>query len=230
MAKAAVTSRRAALKWNILAGFLCLSSCTQGTSNPSAPSRGDDTVKVQERGLGTVPRRSLSPSTSVLGDKHLNKVIWYLVLFFSAYIFLVSEQVIGLDFYPASLLLTVVIAVQSLSRVQLCDPMDYSTTGFPVLHHLLELAQTHVPWSVMLSNHLVLCHPLLLLSSIFPSIRVFSNESAVCIRWPKYWSFNFTISPSNDHSGLISFRMDWFVVNNIPEIIQRQGLNALSLF
>ena len=118
----------------------------------------------------------------------------------------------------------------SLSRIRLCDPMDCSTTGFPVLHHLLELAQIHVPWSVMVSNHLVLCHPFLLLPSIFPSIRVFSNESAVCIRWPKYWSFNFTISPSNDHSGLISFRMDWFVVNNIPEIIQRQGLNALSLF
>ena len=62
--------------------------------------------------------------------------------------------------------------------------------------------------SVMPSNHLILCHPLLL-PSIFPSIRVFSNESALCIRWPKYWSFNFSISPSNEHPGLISFRMDW---------------------
>ena len=62
---------------------------------------------------------------------------------------------------------------------------------------------------VMLSNHLILCHPLILLPSIFPSIRVFSNESALCIRWPKYWSFSFRISPSNEHSGLISFRMDW---------------------
>ena len=61
----------------------------------------------------------------------------------------------------------------------------------------------------MASNHLILCHPLLLLPSIFPSIRVFSNESALCIRWPKYWSFSFNISPSNEHSGLISFRMDW---------------------
>ena len=61
---------------------------------------------------------------------------------------------------------------------------------------------------VMLSNHLILCHPLILLPSIFPSIRVFSNESALCIRWPKYWSFSFRISPSNEHSGLISFRMD----------------------
>jgi len=61
----------------------------------------------------------------------------------------------------------------------------------------------------MPSNHLILCCPLLVLTSIFPSIRVFSNESALCIRWPKYWSFNFSISPSNEYSGLISFRMDW---------------------
>ena len=64
--------------------------------------------------------------------------------------------------------------------------------------------------SVVLSNHCILCHPLLLLPSIFPSIRVFSNESVLCIRWPKYWSFSFSISPSNEYSGLISFRMDWF--------------------
>ena len=63
--------------------------------------------------------------------------------------------------------------------------------------------------SVMPSNHLILCHPFLLLPSIFPSIRVFSNASALCIRWPKYWSFNFNISPSNEHPGLISFMMDW---------------------
>ena len=61
----------------------------------------------------------------------------------------------------------------------------------------------------MPSNHLILCHPLLLLPSIFPNVRVFSNESALCIRWPKYWSFNFNISPSTEHPGLISFRMDW---------------------
>ena len=62
------------------------------------------------------------------------------------------------------------------------------------------------------SNHLILCCPLLLLSSIFPSIRVFSNESALCVRWPKYWSFSFSISPSNEYSGLISFQIDWFVL------------------
>ena len=79
--------------------------------------------------------------------------------------------------------------------------------NLPVLHYLPEFAQ--IPLSVMPSNHLILCHPLLPLPSIFPSIRVFSNESALRIRWPKYWSFNFNINPSNEHSGLISFRMDW---------------------
>ena len=74
---------------------------------------------------------------------------------------------------------------------------------------LLELMSIE---SVMPSNHLILCHPLLLLPSIFPSIMVFSNKSALCMRWPKYWSFSFSISPSNEHSGLISFRMDWLAL------------------
>ena len=89
----------------------------------------------------------------------------------------------------------------------LCTPMDCSMLGFPVQHQLPERAQTHVHrvHRVMPSNHLILCHPLLLLPSIFPSIRVFSNESVLCIRWPKYWSFSFSISPSNEYSGLISF-------------------------
>ena len=92
----------------------------------------------------------------------------------------------------------------------LCNPMDCSTPGFPVLHHLPELAQTHVHDSAVPSNHLILCHPLLLLPSVFPSIRVFSSESTLRIRWPKYWCFSFSISPSNEYSGLISFRMDCF--------------------
>ena len=74
--------------------------------------------------------------------------------------------------------------------------------------------------SVMPSNHLILCRPLLLLSSIFPSIRVFSNESALHIRWPKYWSFNFSISPSNEHPGLISFRMDWLDLLAVQGILK----------
>ena len=88
------------------------------------------------------------------------------------------------------------------------DPINCSMIGSLVLHYLPEFAQIHVHWVVMLSNHLILCHPLLLLS-IFPSIRVFFNESALHIRWPKCWSFNFNINPSNKYSGLISFRIDW---------------------
>ena len=75
--------------------------------------------------------------------------------------------------------------------------------------------------SVMPSNHLILCHPLLLLPSIFPSIRVFSNESALCIRWLKDWSFSFNISPSNEHPGLISFRMDWLDLLSIQGTLKR---------
>ena len=75
--------------------------------------------------------------------------------------------------------------------------------------------------SVMPPNHRILCRPLLLLPSIFPSIRVFSNESALCIRWPKYWSFSFNISPSNEHSGLISFRMDWLDLLAVQGTLKR---------
>ena len=87
--------------------------------------------------------------------------------------------------------------------------MDCSMPGLPVYHQLPEFTQFMSIQLVMPSNHLILCHPLLLLPSIFPSNRVFSNESVLCIRWPKYWSFRFNISPSNEHLGLISFRMDW---------------------
>ena len=81
----------------------------------------------------------------------------------------------------------------------LCDPMNCSTPGLPVHHQLPESTQTMSIESRMPSNHLILCRPLLLLPSIFPSIRVFSNESALHMRWPKYWSFSFNISPSNEH-------------------------------
>ena len=87
--------------------------------------------------------------------------------------------------------------------------MDCSTPGSSVLHYFPEFAQIHVPELVMLPNHLILCHPLLL-PSLFPSNKVFSNESALRIRWSKYWSLSFSISPSNEYSGLISFRIDWF--------------------
>ena len=97
----------------------------------------------------------------------------------------------------------------SHSVISDCDPMDCSMPGFPILHQHLELLKLKSIESVMPYNHLILCHPLLLLPSIFPSIRVFSSKSVLRIRWPKYWSFIFSISPSNEYSGLISFRIDW---------------------
>ena len=98
--------------------------------------------------------------------------------------------------------------------------MDCCMPGFPVHYQLLEPAQTHVHWVVMPANHLILCRFLLFLPSIFPSIRVFSNESALCIRWPKYWSFSFNISLSNGYSELISFRMDWLNLLAVQGILK----------
>ena len=102
--------------------------------------------------------------------------------------------------------------VQFSSVAQLCltlfEPMNCGTPGLPVHHQLPEFLKLMSIESVMPSSHLILCHPLLLLPPIPPSIRVFSNESTLHMRWPKYWSFSFSISPSNEHPGLISFRMD----------------------
>ena len=127
-------------------------------------------------------------------------------------------------------------AVQfSLSVVSdFCDPMDRSTPGLPVPHQLPEFTQKLMSIeSVMPSNHLILCRPLLLLSSIFPSIRAFSNESAPRIRWPKYRRFSFSISPSNQYSGLISFRMDWFdlleVQGTLKSLLQHHSSKASIL-
>ena len=94
------------------------------------------------------------------------------------------------------------------SCLTLCNPMNCSMPGLPVHHQHPEFTQTHVIESVMPSSHLILCHPLLLLPPIPPSIRVFSNESTLCMRWPKYWSFSFNIIPFKEHPGLISFRID----------------------
>ena len=101
-------------------------------------------------------------------------------------------------------------SVQSLSCVQLfATPWTASHQVFLSITNSQSLLKLMSIESVMSSNHLILCHPLLLQPSIFPSIRVFSKESVLHIRWPKYWSFSFSISPSNDYSGMISFRMDW---------------------
>ena len=110
------------------------------------------------------------------------------------------------------------IDIDCCSVAQSCttlgDPMVCSKPGFLVLHHLQRLLKFMSGESVMPSNHL-------LLPSIFPSMRVFSNESALCIRWPKYWSFSFNISPSNEYSGLISFRLNWF------DLLEVQGLSRV---
>ena len=125
-------------------------------------------------------------------------------------------------------------SVQSLSRVQLfatpwtaAHEASQSITNSGSLFKLMSME------SVTASNHLALCLPLLLPPSIFPSIRVFSDESALCIRWPKYWSFSFSISPSNEYSGLISFRIDWFdllaVQGTLKSLLQHHNSKASIL-
>ena len=113
------------------------------------------------------------------------------------------------------------------------NPMDCSTPGFPVHHNSRSVPKLMPIESVMPSNHLILCRPLLHLPSIFPSIRVFSNESALCIRWPKYWSFSFNVKPSNEHTGLISFKMDWLdllaVQGTLKSLLQYHSSKASIL-
>ena len=113
----------------------------------------------------------------------------------------------------------------------LCDPMNRSIPGCPIHHQLPEFTQTHVHlsrwWQPAISSS---CRPLLLLPSIFPSIRVFSNESALLIRWPKDWSFSFSISPCSEHPGLTSFRMDWLdllaVQGTLKSLLQHHSSKA----
>ena len=120
------------------------------------------------------------------------------------------------------------VVLQSLSHVWLCTPTDCSMSGSSVLDYLLEFAQMHVHWV-----HLILCCPFFLLPSIFPRFGVFSNDSALCIRWPKDWSFSFSISPSNEYSRLISFRIDRFdllaVQGTLKSLLQHHSLKA-SIF
>ena len=113
-----------------------------------------------------------------------------------------------------------------------CESAVYQASlSFTISRNLLKLMSTEL---VMLSSHLILCCPLLLLPSIFPSIRVFSNESALCIRWPKYWSFSLSVSASNNYSGLISFRIDWFdllaVQGTLEGLLQHHSSKASVLW
>ena len=126
-------------------------------------------------------------------------------------------------------------SVQSLSRVRLlATPWTAAhQASLTIIINSWSLPKLVSNELVMPSNHFILCHPLLLLPSIFPSIRVFSNESALCISWPKYWSFSFNISPSNEHPGLISFRMDWLdllaVQGTLKSLLQHHSSKASIL-
>ena len=116
----------------------------------------------------------------------------------------------------------------------LCNPMNRSTPGLPVHHQLPEFTQTHVHWvgDALQPSCSLPSSVLLLLPSIFPSIRVFSNESALHMRWPKYWSFSFSISPSNEHPGLISFKIDWLdllaVQGTLKSLLQHHSSKSIS--
>ena len=142
-----------------------------------------------------------------------------------------------LQYEPGIPLLGIYTSVQFSSVAQscptLCDPMNRTTLGLPVHHQSWSLLKLMCIKSVMPSSHLILCHPLLLLPSIFPSIRVFSNDSALRIRWPKYWSFSFSIIPSKEIPGLISFRMDWLdllaVQGTLKSLLQHHSSKA-SIF
>ena len=126
------------------------------------------------------------------------------------------------------------VVVQSLSHVQLFatpwTAVHQAPLSFTISWSLPKLMSIE---SVMPSNHLILCRPLLLLPSIFPIIRVFSNESVLCIRWPKYWSFSLSTSPSNEYSGLISFRIDWFdllaILGTLKSLLQNHSSKASIL-
>ena len=119
------------------------------------------------------------------------------------------------------------------SCLTLCDPWTATRQASLSITNSCSLLKLMSIESVMPSNHLILCYPLLLRSLIFPSISVFSNESALCIRWPKYWSFSFSISPSNEHSGLISFRTDWLyllvVQGTFKSLLQQHSSKASIL-
>ena len=156
----------------------------------------------------------------------LSKYSYFSEFYLSLSFHLLLYRLWGVDYYAY------LTAVQFSSVAPtLCDPWDCSTPSFPSITNPRSLLKLMSIESVMLSNHLILCHPLLLLPSILPSIRVFSNESVLHIRWPKYWSFSFSIHPANEISGLISFTIDWFdllaVQGTLKNLLQHHSSKAL---
>ena len=131
------------------------------------------------------------------------------------------------------MVLSNIVCSVAKSCLTLCDPMDCSMSGLPSPYHFQSLPKFMSIALVTLSDHLILCRPLLLLPSIFLSIRVFSNESALHIKWPKCWSFSFSISPPNEYSGLIFFSIDWFnllaVQGTLKSLLQHHKSKASIL-
>ena len=150
--------------------------------------------------------------------------LWILLLFFLLYL-----SVPGVMNFESMLFSSVQFSSVAQLCPTLCDPMNRSTPGLPVHHKLLEFKLMSIK-SVMPSNHLILCRPLLLLLPIPPSIRVFSHDSTLRMRWPKYWSFSFSISPSKKIPGLISFRMGWLdslaVQGTLKSLLQHHSSKA----
>ena len=153
-------------------------------------------------------------------------ILWNAILLIMIYMYIYIR--VGIYMYTY-----VYISSVAQSCLTLCDPMNHSTQGLPVHHQLPEFTQTHVHWVSDTSNYLILCHHLLLQHPIPLSIRVFSNESTLRMRWPRYWSFSFCTSPSNEHSGLISFRMDWLdflaVQGTLKSLLQHHSSKASIL-
>ena len=189
-------------------------------------------ISSQEERRTLEQRETAGLQTSDLTYQHLTQVCNIYLFIWLCRVFIVAHRIYltSWGIFPWSIQFSSV----TQSCPTLCNPMDCSTPGLPVHHQLPELTQTHVLW---VGDAIQPSHPLLSLllpSSIFPSIRVFSNESALRIRWPKYWSFSFSISPSNEYSGLISFRMDWLdllaVQGTLGSFLQHHRSKASTLF
>ena len=156
------------------------------------------------------------------------------VTLFGCLIYGEEKKITGIYYMPRTILGTLgqFSSVAQLCPT-LCNPMNLSTPGLPVHHQLPEFTQITSIESVMPSRHLIPCRPVLLLHPLPPSIRVFSNESTVRMRWPKYWSFSFSIIPSKEHPGLVSFRMDWLdllvVQGTLKSLLQHHSSKASIL-
>ena len=166
------------------------------------------------------------PGSSTHGIFQARVLEWGAIAFSDIYVYIYTNTHLPLYMYIHTDTHTYRLLLVAQLCTNLCDPMDYSTPGFTVSQSLLRLTSVE---SMMPSNQLILCCYLFLLPSVFPSIRVFSNESVLCIKWPKYWGFS--ISASNEYSELISFRIDWLdllaVQGTVKSLLQHNSTKAL---